>query len=52
MTMLRKGVAALSILNSDLCKDWDYEKNAPIMPDDFSHGSDTKVSIKPTKSQL
>lgn len=49
MAKLRKGTVSLSLSNPELCKDWDYEKNAPITPNDVTSGSDKKVWWKCTK---
>ena len=34
---------SLAITNPDLVKEWDYEKNAPLTPDDVTPGSGKKV---------
>ena len=33
----------LSIVNSELCKEWDYDKNGDLTPDNVSYGSNKKV---------
>jgi len=33
----------LSIVNPELCKEWNYKKNYPLTPSDVSHGSSKKV---------
>jgi len=33
----------LSIINPELCKEWDYEKNGKLRPEDVSCGSNKKV---------
>ncbi len=33
----------LSVHNPELLDEWDYEKNAPLTPDDVTFGSDSKV---------
>ena len=33
----------LSVVNPELCKEWDYEKNGELKPENFSHGSDKKA---------
>ncbi len=33
----------LSIVNPKLCKEWDYEKNYPLRPEDVSPGSNKKI---------
>lgn len=43
MAKLRKGTISLSVSNPMLCKDWDYEKNAPITPNDVTSGSNQKA---------
>ena len=43
MTKLRKGSIPLSISHPNLVKEWDYDKNAPLSPDDVSAGSPRRV---------
>lgn len=38
MTLLRHGKQPLIITNPDLCKEWDYEKNASLTPNDVTRG--------------
>ena len=33
----------LSITHSELCKEWNYVKNRPLRPEDFTRGSDKEV---------
>ena len=33
----------LTATHSDLCEEWDYEKNFPLIPENFSAGSEKKV---------
>lgn len=43
MTKLRKGTISLAAYNPELVKEWDYEKNAPLTPDDVTRGSGLHV---------
>lgn len=43
MSTLRRGKQPLLITNPDLAKEWDYEKNAPLTPNDVTAGSNKKV---------
>ena len=43
MTSIRRGKQPLSITHPDLAKEWDYEKNAPVTPNDVTAGSPKKV---------
>ena len=43
MTKTKKIPVPLSTSNPELCKEWDYNKNAPLTPDQVSSGSGRKV---------
>lgn len=43
MAPIKGGHEPLICSNPDLAKEWDYEKNAPLKPDDVSAGSQKKV---------
>ena len=43
MATLRNGLTPLSITHPDLVKEWDYERNALLLPTDVSAGSNKKV---------
>ena len=49
MSTLRRGKQPLLITNPDLAKEWDYEKNAPLTPNDVTAGMGTKVWWKCAK---
>lgn len=49
MAALRRTQIPLSKTHPDLVKEWDYEKNAPLMPDQVSAGSNKKVWWKCSK---
>jgi len=43
MSGLRKGTIPLSVAYPELCKEWDYEKNAPITPETIGKASNKLV---------
>lgn len=43
MSTLKRDKQSLLITNPDLAKEWDYEKNAPLIPQDITAGSNKKV---------
>ena len=43
MTKLKRTTKPLSITHPDLSEEWDYEKNAPLTPEDVTYGSGKKV---------
>ena len=47
--MIKRSKESLSVTHPILCKEWDYEKNAPKKPTDVSSGSSEKVWWKCSK---
>ena len=43
MSTIRKGKQPLLVTHPDLAKEWDYEKNAPVTPNDVTAGSGKKA---------
>ncbi len=43
MAILRKNAISLRVSHPELSKEWDFEKNYPLKPDDVSAGSNKKV---------
>ena len=43
MSKLRKGTISLADANPELAKEWDYEKNAPLTPDNIARAANRKV---------
>ncbi len=49
MTALRKGTSSLFDSNPKLCKEWDYDKNAPLSPETIGKSSNKLVWWKCSK---
>lgn len=49
MSTIKRTKEPLSVTHPNLCKEWDYDKNAPLIPDDVSFASNKKVWWKCNK---
>lgn len=43
MTASKPQKKTITLTHPELVKEWDYEKNVPLIPDDVTHGSNRKV---------